>query len=242
VRRTLPWLHFEGLESAAVALMASTSSSSRDSLRGTYVSPDGWILTFSVERRLFALCSLERTSEAPGLRFEGEVDAEGARWFELRLRDLDLFFAVAVDPVTGLCQRNLFLALLDRHRLAFDGHCVAFVDIDAFRPLTDRYPMEELHPLVLGLRDCIDSEMPELGLLCRWGRDKLALVANQTEKAVDSALRRASESYTIAIANHPGGAGRTFSWSTAPVHRDEPQHALLDRLERRLRTAKRVPR
>ncbi|MBU0550008.1 GGDEF domain-containing protein [Myxococcota bacterium] len=230
MRRALPLLSSRGLEACLLALAAP-------SFHLEYVTATASLRLRFDDGRLTLEGAATEAGQVEGLFFTPPLAPPLTTLIQGHLDDLHQLIALSMDPLTGLCQRNLFLHFIEREAAAWAGASVAFLDIDGFRVLTDEHPMCALSPLLLHLRDQAEAAIPEALLICRWGRDKLALVTRGALSDVTRALTGAATRYPEGL---PEGLRRTFSFSVAELRL--PLDALIDQLEAALRAAKRGKR
>jgi diguanylate cyclase len=149
------------------------------------------------------------------------------------------------DPLTGLPNRSLFAARLDRALAALHrGPCALLcVDLDGFKPVNDRYGHAVGDTLLQQLADRIRADLGAGDVAARLGGDEFTILLGDAAPApaLSFALRlhgRLAEPYDLG-AGAPIRVGASIGVACAPLHATRAP-SLAERADAAMYTAKRL--
>jgi len=161
------------------------------------------------------------------------------------MRTVGARHSAMVDPLTDLFNRRSFDAFLNREKAEHDrygkGFSLAFLDVDHFKQVNDKYGHDVGDQVLVDLADLIRINARPSDLPCRWGGEEFAWLMPKTD--LESA-RVAADRLRIAIAKHSFGqiGSLTASIGIARARRDEALTDLLKRADDALYAAKKSGR
>ncbi len=150
------------------------------------------------------------------------------------------------DPLTGifsrrggeeLLERQVLIALRNRAPLS-----IAFVDLDHFKEVNDRYGHEEGDKVLMGAAAVMTKSMRLSDILVRWGGEEFVIIMPDTDTAdATQALNRLREE---GFGERPDGSRMTASIGYAEVSRDRSINwrELVEAADRRMYLAKEAGR
>jgi diguanylate cyclase len=148
------------------------------------------------------------------------------------------------DPLTGLPNRYLFAARLDRALMASGGGRCALlcIDLDGFKPVNDRHGHAVGDALLQQLGERLRQDLGADDLAARLGGDEFALLLGDAEpmRALDYARRlhaRLAEPYELG-AGSPIRVTAAIGIACAPLHASRAQ-SLAERADAAMYAAKR---
>jgi diguanylate cyclase (GGDEF)-like protein len=160
-----------------------------------------------------------------------------AAFVELREAHRQLAALAHYDPLTGLANRRLFAMVLDQERRRARRYhrplSIACLDLDAFKPVNDRYGHPAGDRVLAAIAQSLQAGLREVDFAARLGGDEFAILLPDTDeasaRAVVSKLRTAWQALPACRDYGVGVSIGVATFADAPPPADE-MLAAADRL------------
>jgi len=163
---------------------------------------------------------------------------------DLQRRDAEITRLTLTDPLTTVANRRRLDQVLhaegERHRRHGNPFCVAYVDIDDFKTINDRYGHQAGDRLLQSVASTMSAELRSTDTVARYGGDEFVLVLPETtpEDVVELLERARARLSELSV---PGtDAAVRCSVGVACVAAGDDAEAVLAQADRALYEAKRA--